>query len=104
MEVDTAKQHMKTAATAFARAETALEEHNSRVAAHKRAAERNSAATVQAKDANQAQRVTWEEQHPGAVSSPRWVPPSPAPHGGQALPYVIKKNHDQFEFIKAREL
>jgi hypothetical protein len=58
VEVDTAKQHMKTAATAFARAETALEEHNSRVAAHKRAeTKRNSAAN----DANHAQKVSWEE-------------------------------------------
>ena len=53
---------MQTAVAAFARAETALEEHNSRVTAHKHAEEeRRSAVTVQAKDAAQAQRGTWEE-------------------------------------------
>ena len=59
VEVDTAKQRMQTAAAAFARAETALEEHNSRVAAHKHAEEeRRSAATMQAEAAAQAQRRT----------------------------------------------
>ena len=62
VEVDTAKQRMQTAAAAFARAETALEEHNSRVAARKHAEkERRSAVAVQATAAAQAQRGTWEE-------------------------------------------
>jgi hypothetical protein len=62
VDVDAARQYMNTTATAFARAETALEEHDSRVAAHERAEdERNSAVAVQAKDATQAQEVTWEE-------------------------------------------
>jgi hypothetical protein len=62
VDVDAARQYMNTTATAFARAETALEEHDSRVAAHKRAeSERDSAVAVQAKDATQAQEVTWEE-------------------------------------------
>jgi hypothetical protein len=62
VDVDAARQYMNTTATAFARAETALEEHDSRVAAHKQAEdERNSAVAVQVKEVTRSQKVTWAE-------------------------------------------
>jgi hypothetical protein len=62
VDVDAARQYMNTTATAFARAETALEEHDSRVAAHKQAEdERNSAVAVQVKEVTRSQKVKWAE-------------------------------------------